>query len=210
MTGRALLLSLVPALLGGAMIVGGATERPAAPLPAISPREWVPQPGDVVLTAADDLIGANIRRASGESAVFSHVGLVVLRDGAPAVIEATPFGSGKVAFADFDTFTRDAETTEMLVLRPSTTIDARRLRDEAERLAAIGIKFDYAFDMADASELYCAELVYHLLGTAGLDLGSLPWTQMYVPLHGERRLVVPDAFTHATALQPVFRRRFEQ
>jgi hypothetical protein len=192
------------------MIVSGAAERPAAPLPPISPLEWVPQPGDVVLTAADDLIGGNIRRASGEGSVFSHIGLVVLRDGAPAVIEATPFGSGKVTFADVDSFTRNPETTELLVLRPRTGIDARNLGAEAERLVAAGVGFDFAFDMTDSSELYCAELVYHLLGSAGVDLGSLPWTQMYIPLHGDRNLVVPDAFAHSPALQPVFRRRLTQ
>jgi hypothetical protein len=207
MTVRAVLLALAPALLGGAMVVSGAAERPAAPLPAISPHDWAPQPGDLVLTAADDLIGANIRGASGSNAVFSHVGLVVLRDGAPAVIEATPFGSGKVAFADFDAFTRNPETTELLVLRPRTPIDLGRLAHEAERLAAAGVEFDYGFDMADASELYCAELVYHLLGAAGVNLASVPWTQMYVPLHGDRNLVVPDAFAHTPALEPVFRRR---
>jgi hypothetical protein len=201
---------VLAAALLGAVIASGAAERPAAPLPAISPHEWVPQPGDVILTAADDLLGANIRSASGSDAVYSHIGLVVLRDGAPAVIEATPFGSGRVGFADLDAFTRNPETSELLVLRPGTPIDARRLAAEAERLAATGVPFDYDFDMADESELYCAELAYRLLAIAGVAVGSLQWTDMYIPLHGERRLVTPDAFAHSAALQPVFRRQLSR
>lgn len=167
----------------------------------------MPQPGDVILTAADDLLGANIRNASGHDAVYSHIGLVVLRDGAPAVIEATPFGSGRVGFTDLAAFTRDPETSELLVLRPRAPIDAGRLAAQAERLAAADVPFDYDFDMADESALYCAELAYRLLAAAGVDVSGLRWTDMYIPLHGERRLVTPDAFAHSAALQPVFRRR---
>jgi hypothetical protein len=204
---RAALLVLAPALVGGAVIVGGAAERPAAPLPAISLHQWTPQPGDIILTAADDLLGTNIRNASGRDAVYSHIGLVVLRNGAPAIIEATPFGTGKVAFSDLGGFTRNPETTELLVLRPRAPIDTARLSAESERLTAAAVEFDYGFDMADSSELFCAELAYRLLDAAGLDVSGIPWTDMYIPLHGNRRLVTPDAFARAAALQPVYRRR---
>jgi hypothetical protein len=93
------------------------------------------------------------------------------------------------------------------VLRPRGSPDTARLAAEAERLAAAGTRFDYGFDMADASELYCAELAYRLLAAAGVDVGSVPWTRMYVPLHGERDLIAPDAFARAASLRPVFRRR---
>jgi hypothetical protein len=189
------------------MIAGGAAERPAAPLPAISPHEWVPQPGDVILTASDDLLATNIRGASGHEAVFSHVALVVERGGGSAVIEATPFGDGKVGFAELDAFTRDPETTELLVLRPRSPVDGARLTAEAERLASARIQFDYSFDMADGAELYCAELVYRLLATAGFAVGTVPWTNMSIPFQGGRHLVTPDAFAHSAQLRPVFRRR---
>ena len=178
----------------------------AAPHPPISPADWQPQAGDLVLLASDDLIGSRIRSASGDGAIYSHVGVVVTRGRAPQVAEISPFGSGRVEFTDLGAFAADGTTSDLLVLRPRTGIDAVRLASEAERLAAAGVEFDYAFDMADASELYCAELAYHLLGAAGLDLSGVPWVRMNLPLHGERNLVVPDAFARTTALQPVFRR----
>jgi hypothetical protein len=179
----------------------------AQPRPPISPADWIPQSGDVILLASNDMVGSRIRTASGESAVYSHVGLVLTRGGAPQVIEISPYGSGRVEFTDLTRFTTDGEIVDLLVLRPRRGVDATRLDAEAERLAAAGIGFDYRFDMADASELYCAELTYHLLGAAGVDVSGVPWTQMYVPLHGDRSLVAPDAFAHAAVLQPVFRRR---
>lgn len=199
-------------LLPGLLIAGAIAASPAAvpappPHPPISAADWQPRAGDVILLAADDLVGARIRTASGDGAIYAHVGLVVNRGGVPQVADISPMGSGRVDFTDPAAFTADGETTDLLVLRPRTAIDAVRLTGEAERLAAAGIEFDYGFDMADGSELYCAELVYNLLAAAGLPVGSVPWTEMYIPLRGERHLVAPDAFAHTPALQPVFRRR---
>jgi hypothetical protein len=208
---RAAAFVLLPGLLIAAAIAGSpVSSPPAAPHPPISVADWQPQAGDVILLASDDLVGSRIRSASGDAAIYSHVGIVVTRGGARQVAEISPFGSGRVDFTDLATFTTDGTTSDLLVLRPRAGLDAGRLASEAERLAGAGVEFDYAFDMAGASELYCAELVYHLLGAAGFDLSSVPWTQMHVPLHGERKLVVPDAFAHAPALQPVFRRRWSR
>jgi hypothetical protein len=184
------------------------TSAPVAqPQPPISLADWEPRAGDVILRASADLVGSRIGTASGERAIYSHVGLVVARDGRPQVIDISPYGSGRVEFTNLAAFTTDGEITDLLVLRPLSPLDTARLEAEAERLAAAGIKFDYSFDMADASELYCSELTYHLLRAAGVDVAAIPWTRMYVPLHGERDLIAPDAFAHAASLRPVFRRR---
>ena len=179
----------------------------AQPRPPISAANWNPQAGDVILRASNDMVGSRIRTASGKRAIYSHVGLVVTRGGVPQVIEISPYGRGRVEFTDLTRFTTDGETIDLLVLRPRRGVDAERLDAEAERLAAARIGFDYDFDMTDASQLYCAELAYHLLGAAGVDVSGVPWTQMYVPLRGDRNLIAPDAFAHAAVLQPVFRRR---
>lgn len=206
--GRAAAFVLLPGLLvAGAIAASPRAAAPPPPHPPIAAADWRPQAGDVILRASDDLVGSRIRTVSGDGAVFSHVGVVVTRNGIPQVADVSPFGSGRVGFTDLASFTTDGETTELLVLRPRTRIDSTRLAAEAERLAAAGIEFDYGFDMEDPSELYCAELAYHLLGAAGVDLSSVRWTRMYVPLHGDRDLIAPDAFAHATSLQPIFRRQ---
>lgn len=204
---RALLLALAPALPAAACLAGGVDAHPlplAAPIPAT---EWQPRAGDIVLTAADDLIGSNIREASGGAAIYSHVGVVVAREGRAAVVEATPFGSGTVTYADLDAFTRDAAVTDLLVLRPAVPFDAARLNQAAERLTAARTAFDYELDMSDQSAIYCAELAFTLLRDAGVDLASLRWDDVYVPFTGQRRLVTPDAFAHTAKLTPVYRRR---
>jgi hypothetical protein len=209
--GRAAAFALLPGLLIAGAIAASPLAAPTLPRhPPIAAAEWQPQAGDVILLAADDLIGSRIRSASGNGAIYAHVGVVVTRGGVPHVAEVTPFGSGRVDFTDLAAFTTDGKTTDLLVLRPHAPIDAGRLTAEAERLAAAGIEFDYAFDMNDGSELYCAELAYRLLAAAGHDVSSVPWTEMYLPLHGDRNLVAPDAFAHAATLRPVFRRQLPQ
>jgi hypothetical protein len=200
-------LSLGAALLLAAVACTRGDGTAAPPLPPISAADWQPRAGDVILRASSDLVGSRIRTASGDRAIYSHVGLVVTRAGEPQVIDVSPYGSGRVEFTDLTRFTTDGETTDLIILRPRGSVDQVRLAREAERLAAARVPFDYAFDMEDASELYCAELTYHLLAAAGVDVGSIPWTRMDVPLQGERHLIAPDAFAHAAALRPVFRRQ---
>jgi hypothetical protein len=201
-------MALLPAFLTAAAFAARPAEEPVAPPhPPVAAADWQPRAGDVVLRASDDPVGAGIRSASGGGAVYSHVGLVVARAGGAEIVDISPYGSGRVGFTDLGAFTTDGDTIDLLVLRPRTPIDAARLTAEAERLAGGKVEFDYRFDMADGAKLYCAELAFRLLAEAGFDVGSIPWTQMHVPLHGERRLVTPDAFAHSAGLVPVFRRK---
>jgi hypothetical protein len=194
---------LLPAMLAAA---GLATRPPSPAGPPIGADQWQPRAGDVILTAADDLLGQRIASASGEAAVYSHVGLVVSHGGRLKVIEASPFGSGDVAYAELDAFTRDPKTTALLVLRPTSPLNEARLDREAERLAAARIPFDYELDDRDGSRLYCAELVRNLLGTAGVDLDGVKRTHVHVPLTGDRAVIMPDAFAHVDGLRPIYRR----
>ena len=200
-------LALAPIFVAASAIGAASRHTPAAPLPPIPVAQWQPRAGDVIFRASEDLIGNQIRDASGGGAIYSHVGLVVDHGGRPMVVDVSPFGGGKVKFSEVAAFTTEAETTDLLVVRPRGAVDGARLTSRAERLAAAGIPFDYAFNMQDARELYCAELVYNLLGDAGVDLSSVEWSDMYVPVRGVHPLVTPDALAHAATLAPIFRRR---
>lgn len=199
------MLALAPALLGAAVVAGGAADRIRPPLPSIAAASWQPRPGDIILTSADDAVGLQIRGASGDGAIYSHVGLVVARGDGLAVIEATPFGAGTVAYADIDRFTTDPSVDELVVLRPRRAFDAARLNAEAARLAEARVPFDYDLDSDDGSSLYCAELVVNLLTGAGVDLPAIPRTVMYVPLTGERAVIMPNAFASMPGLETVAR-----
>jgi len=201
-------LALLPASLGAVALGGGSGSAPELPRqPPISRASWEPQAGDLVFRASRGLVGERIRAASGHAAIYSHVGLVVTRAGAPAIVDVSPYGSGHVEFTGVTAFTTDPETSDLLIMRSAAALDRARLAAEAERLVAARTGFDYDFDMHEPGELYCAELAYNLLEAAGLDLSSVRWTDIHVPFTGTRRLVTPDALAHAAGLRPVFRRQ---
>lgn len=199
------MLALAPALLGAAVVAGGAADRFRPPLPSISANRWQPRPGDVILTSADDLVGTQIRNASGQDALFSHVGLVVARGDGLAVIEATPYGAGTVAYADLAAFTTDPGIEEIAILRPTGPLDLDSLNREAARLAQARVQFDYELDADDPSSLYCGELVANLLRAGGADLSGLRRDNIYVPMTGERDVIMPNAFANVPALEPIAR-----
>lgn len=203
MAARAILLALAPGLLGAAVVAGGAADRIPPPLAGISAERWQPRPGDVILTSADDLVGTRIRAASGDGAIYSHVGLVVARGDRLAVIEATPFGAGTVAYTDLTAFTTDPGLEEIAILRPRDALDSARLNREASRLAEARVAFDYDLDADDGASLYCAELVANLLRVAGVDLAGLRRVTVHVPTLGERDVIVPNAFALLPQLDAV-------
>lgn len=200
---RAILLAISPALLGAAVIAGGAADTIRPPLAPIPVDRWQPRAGDVILTSADDLIGSQIRRATGDDALYSHVGLVVARGDRLAVIEATPYGAGTVAYADLAAFTTDPGINEIAILRPRGPVDSARLNSEAAGLATARIPFDYELDADDGTSLYCAELVINLLRASGADLAGLERSRIYVPMTGERDVFMPNAFDHVPGLERI-------
>jgi hypothetical protein len=204
---RAAILALLPGLVTAAAVGDlHGVRATAPPPPPISAVQWRPQPGDLVFRASEDVVGSGIRASSGDAAIYSHVGIVVTRGDRAFVLDVSPFGTGTVNFNEVDSFTRDPATTDLLIVRPRAGLDHGRLNQAAERLAAAGIPFDYDFDMSDSRQLYCAELAYNLLRDAGVDLSSVAWIDMYVPLVGNRYMVTPDALARATTLARVWRR----
>ncbi len=206
MRARTILLALTPGLLSAAVLASGAAEPVRPPLAPISPAVWQPRAGDVIVTAADDVIDAQIRNASGKDAGYSHIGLVVARGDGLAVIEATPFGAGTVAFKSVEAFTTDPGLVDLLVVRPRAPFDAERLSAEATRLADAAVPFDYDLDADDPSKLYCAELVFNLLRHSGVDLTGVRRAPMWIPLTGERDVIPPQAFAIAPQFERVARR----
>lgn len=203
---RAATFALLPVLLVAGAWAASHGIAPPERRPAIAAADWQPRPGDVILTAADDMLGSRIASASGDSAVYSHIGVVVEKDGRPAVIESSPLGEGHVAYADLAAFTTDPNLSDLLILRPAAPVDGATLSRDAAALAAAKVPFDFALDMSDDARIYCAELAYKLLARSGVDMSGIAWIDADVPLSGRRRLVTPDAFARLPGMQAVYRR----
>jgi uncharacterized protein YycO len=126
--------------------------------------------GDIIFHTSRSSQSAAIQRATHSR--YSHMGMIVYRDGKPFVFEAVQ----TVRYTPLDRWTARGEGGRYVVKRwrdADAKLDAtatRRLRDAAQRYA--GRPYDLAFEWSDA-RIYCSELVWKAYRDAlGIELGT--------------------------------------
>lgn len=147
-------LALVPALL--------------APPPARAAPGATVQAGDLVFHRSESAQSEAIARATGSA--FTHVGIVLERDGALQVFEAVE----PVGWARLDAWVDRGRDDAVTVLRLRDAPDAAALARMGEIARAwAGRPYDAAFGWSD-DRLYCSELVWKMVQRAtGTELGPL-------------------------------------
>ncbi|MBX7246301.1 MAG: YiiX family permuted papain-like enzyme [Candidatus Sumerlaeaceae bacterium] len=127
--------------------------------------------GDIIFHTSRSAQSVAVQRATGSP--YSHMGLIVHRDGVPFVFEAiatvrpTPLEQWIARGTDGHFVVkrlRDADS----VLTSSALV---RLREEAQKFA--GRPYDLTFEWAD-DRIYCSELVWKAYDRAlGIQIGAL-------------------------------------
>lgn len=114
--------------------------------------------GDLVFRREDAFLSHHFVEASKRERRFSHVGVVVIRNGAVKAISVGEGGAslGVVKFADWSTFVSKAVDCAVYRFAGDASIGERIARAAEKR---IGIPFDPAFDLRTKDRLYCSELV---------------------------------------------------
>lgn len=128
------------------------------------------QTGDLAFRRGRDGI-ADAVMTYGEGSRYSHVGVVVVRDGDPRVIHAIPAegdSPGGVIEEPFRDFGAPAAASALGVYRISGL--ASRQQDAIQRHleSQLGKPFDLSLRASHDREQYCTELVVGGLGAAGL------------------------------------------
>lgn len=131
-----------------------------------APPVW--RDGDLVFQQSQSTQSLAIQRATGSR--YSHMGMVMLRDGQPYVLEA----SATVRYTPLAQWIGQGHDGHYVAKRLRMPLDAaqtRHLRREAERL--LGRPYDTTFEWSDR-RIYCSELVWkaYQRGT-GLRIGQL-------------------------------------
>ncbi|RYZ18508.1 MAG: hypothetical protein EOO16_22325 [Chitinophagaceae bacterium] len=158
-----------------------ATPAASGPAPTVAPATIDPvparldsfrrlaRPGDLVLRLGEDMVSYSIRYLSERDPSYSHVGLVLEKDGALQVAHIGPYAGG-----------RDTLQSEPIdsFLSPAHNLAAGLYRfriSDAERARFLGnvakyqqrrVHFDYAYDLATNDKLYCSELIAKSLSPA--------------------------------------------
>jgi hypothetical protein len=127
--------------------------------------------GDLIFQTSQSGQSLAIQRATGSR--YSHMGLIVFRDGAPFVFEA----SATVRFTPLATFIERGEDGHYVVKRIKDA-DQRltpAVLDKARAVARTyaGKKYDLTFEWSD-ERMYCSELVWKIYKQAlGVEIGPL-------------------------------------
>lgn len=136
-------------------------------LVATSAFAYMPQEGDLVFQTSHSRQSLAIQKATHSR--YSHVGIVLLRDGRPYVFEAI----GPVQYTPLQTWLARGAGGRYVArrpLRPLTKKQLNALHRAARRY--LGKPYDFTFGWSD-KRMYCSELVWKLYHAAGIDLAPL-------------------------------------
>jgi len=159
--------------------------------------------GDLIFRRGRDVLATAVLAAQSEGR-FSHVGMIVLRDGGPVVIHAMPPEPGTIGGVhaeSLERFASPALAADVAIFR-MTTLDSATRRQVREYLVSqVGKPFDLAFRYSDDAEHHCTELVLKALERAGQRVAaSLPQVSV---LGIPERVFPPDAVRLISHLQEV-------
>lgn len=127
--------------------------------------------GDIIFQTSKSAQSLAIQRAT--SSPYSHMGLVVFREGTPFVFEA----SATVRFTPLSAWIQRGEGQRYVVKRLRDA-DARLAPEALEKARSIasklkGKKYDLTFEWSD-ERMYCSELVWKIYKQAlGVEIGAL-------------------------------------
>lgn len=123
--------------------------------------------GDIIFHTSRSSQSAAIQRAT--KSPWSHMGIVVFRDGKPFVFEAI----ATVRYTPLDRWTARGDGGRHVVKRLKsglTPAQSRRLRESAAGFA--GKPYDLYFEWSD-ERIYCSELVWKMYHQSlGIDIGA--------------------------------------
>lgn len=198
------LAALAFATCGEALYAGQVADSSTAavPRPAIT-MEYL-RDGDIIFRRGHDATSHAVLIADGTSQ-FSHVGIVVKRNGVAYVIHAVPSERpDRIDGVVMDTlsfFIEPARADAVAVYRVKNMEPATggKVAQFAETM--LGRPFDEKFDLSEQNRLYCTELVWAAYRSQGISLISKP-DVLYVPLLGEQ-FILPGTLLSGGLLQPV-------
>lgn len=137
----------------------------------------------------------------GESARFSHVGVIVVQHDLPYVIHAMPAegqARGGAILEPLTKFVSSAEAAEVAIYRSADLNGAQRAAIRQAAFAQLGLPFDERFELSNKNKVYCTGLVVRAYAGAGLELVGAG-AKIEVPLLAEP-VIPPDHLRRFAAL----------
>lgn len=129
---------------------------------------WQPQPGDIIFQTSPSSQSLAIHKAT--HSIWSHVGIVLLKNNQPMVLEA----SGDVRYTPLQKWIDHGVGKSYVAKRlkqPLSTAQLQALNQQAGYF--VGKPYDILFGWSD-TDIYCSELVWKMyFRAAGLKIGTV-------------------------------------
>ena len=166
--------------------------RKLTPMPKTSGFPTQLRDGDIILRRGLDMM-SRLVMTQGDTARFSHVGVVVVQHNTPYVIHAMPTEGERPGGAILESlaiFMSASKAAEIAVYRDTALSNAQRAAIRRSAFAQLGLPFDERFQLSDTTKVYCTALVLRAYADAGIKLVD-ERAKIQVPLLPER-VVPPD------------------
>lgn len=145
------------------------------------------QEGDIVFRKGGSVVSHMVLYAD-RGGKYSHIGVVVVKDGEFMVVHAVPGepdfegDTDRVKIESVDSFFDEERASSGAVMRPLVGADTlAEVAGKALELAKREVLFDHNYDLEDTTKLYCTELVDFVFRFYGMDLAEGRITHINIP-----------------------------
>ena len=160
--------------------------------------------GDLVFRQGRGLTSQLILQV-GSGATYSHVGVIVLREGEPFVVHALPTEGDEpngVVLQSLEIFAAPQNAARIAIRRVGSLGNKAREQMRDYALSQVGRSFDDGFVHSDDAQVYCTELAIKALEEAGLSQVADGLPSVELPLLAEP-VFTPNALSEWEGLVEV-------
>lgn len=196
-----LLLILIPAFaLLAYLPTKDTANKPPSPIRKVDLKQLAD--GDLIFRKGRDLVSSLVL-SQGNSAQFSHVGIIIKKADTVSVVHALPEDVGTVSgvqIESFSSFSSFDNATDIAVYRLKGIDKLLRKKVIAYSLLQVGKVFDNDFLLSTDDQIYCTELAIKAYQFAGIKFTDL--APIKIILLAEQ-VVPPDHLRQSTLFEQI-------
>ena len=147
----------------------------------------IAQAGDLVVRMTDDLISEQIKFLNETEKIYSHAGIIVIRNGIPYVCNISPNDPkiDTIRVEPVDSFLNPEKNLRCALYRYDMNSEERNsLTEILLNYKNHNITFDWLYDLATNDKMYCAELIEKALKSATGNRISIKETNIPASMQG--------------------------
>lgn len=119
-------------------------------------------PGDLIVRMTDDLISEQIKFLNEKEKIYSHAGIIIIKNNQPFVCNIAPNDpkNDTIQIVPFDSFINPDKNLKCALYRYDLSMEEKdSLTKVLLNYKANDLRFDWLYDLNTDDKMYCAELI---------------------------------------------------